>query len=418
MSRRRDLLTTRGFAFLAAGLTLLAAGLLLGFPDLTRVGFLLIALPVLAMLLVQRRVTGLEVSRSTSPARTSVDEPVAVTVTVRNARSRSTPALLAEDLIDVRIGERPRTLLGALAPGQGRTLAYAVRPPLRGRQHLGPLAVEVRDPFGLTIQHARVGGPSELIVLPRVLPLSGAPSAAGMGGVDGDVPALLAAHAEIDQSVREYRDGDDLRRIHWPATARTGDFMVRHEDRPVRRRATIVLDTRASGFRGEVTSESFEWAVSAAASVLRHLANLGYAVRLVTPETAGEGAAAVEMSPDAALDVLAAATLTPAATFAHVLDVAQSLTASGGVLAAVLATHDLDLLRDVARLRGPGTIALALLVDAGAGAHTASPVGEQSEAVLRGAGWGVARAAGPFDQVTGVPASWAALTRSLNRVGR
>ena len=140
MSRRRDLLTTRGFAFLAAGLTLLAAGLLLGFPDLTRVGFLLIALPVLAMLLVQRRVTGLEVSRSTSPARTSVDEPVAVTVTVRNARSRSTPALLAEDLIDVRIGERPRTLLGALAPGQGRTLAYAVRPPLRGRQHLGPLA--------------------------------------------------------------------------------------------------------------------------------------------------------------------------------------------------------------------------------------------------------------------------------------
>ena len=43
--------------------------------------------------------------------------------------------------------------------------------------------------------------------------------------------------------MREYRDGDDLRRIHWPATARTGDLMVRQEDRPAKRRAVVLLDS-------------------------------------------------------------------------------------------------------------------------------------------------------------------------------
>ena len=51
-------------------------------------------------------------------------------------------------------------------------------------------------------------------------------------GSEGSVPHMIALHGEDDVSVREYRDGDDLRRIHWPATARTGDLMVRQEERP------------------------------------------------------------------------------------------------------------------------------------------------------------------------------------------
>ena len=58
---------------------------------------------------------------------------------------------------------------------------------------------------------------------------------------------MVALHGEDDQTVREYRDGDDLRRIHWPATARTGELMVRQEDRPAKRRAVVVLDSRSSG---------------------------------------------------------------------------------------------------------------------------------------------------------------------------
>lgn len=91
--------------------------------------------------------------------------------------------------------------------------------------------------------------------------------------------------------------GDDLRRVHWKSTARTGELMVRREEQPWESRATVVLDTRAAGHRGDGPTASFEWAVSAAASIAVHLRQAGYKLRLVTgsgadvdaTEAAGEG---------------------------------------------------------------------------------------------------------------------------------
>ena len=110
----------------------------------------------------------------------------------------------------------------------------------------------------------------------------------------------VAVHGEDDIATREYRNGDDLRRVHWRSTARTGELMVRREEQPWESRATIVLDTRRQGHRGEGPTSSFEWAVSAAASVGLHLRHSGYKIRLVTgsgvdldaTERDGEGAAA------------------------------------------------------------------------------------------------------------------------------
>ena len=106
-------------------------------------------------------------------------------------------------------------------------------------------------------------------------------------GSEGSVPHMVALHGEDDQTVREYRDGDDLRRIHWPATARTGELMVRQEDRPAKRRAVVVLDTRAVGPRAaRGRSSSLEWCVTTAASVTAHVVDAGYAVHLLTADPA------------------------------------------------------------------------------------------------------------------------------------
>ena len=87
-------------------------------------------------------------------------------------------------------------------------------------------------------------------MLPRIEPLVGGRPPGNGVGAEGEIPFMVALHGEDDQSIREYRDGDDLRRIHWPATARTGDLMVRQEDRPARRRAMILLDPRAGAHQG------------------------------------------------------------------------------------------------------------------------------------------------------------------------
>ena len=69
MARLRDVLTGRGRAFVASGTTLAAAGWGLGFPDISRVGVLLLVLPIVTGLIARRQRASLRVERHTSSRR-------------------------------------------------------------------------------------------------------------------------------------------------------------------------------------------------------------------------------------------------------------------------------------------------------------------------------------------------------------
>ncbi len=416
MRLRRHALTTRGRAFLACGATLGLGGTLLGFPDLTRVGMLLVGLPLVGLALV-RRAPALSVDRTISPMPVTLGENATVLLRATNTGSRGTGLLLAEDLLPPVLGECPRFVLGALAPGSARAATYDVHPLLRGHHPIGPLAVAVRDPFGLTHRHVEVGGRGELVVLPRTVPLGGSrPPGTGIGA-EGEIPHMVALHGEDDQSIREYRDGDDLRRIHWPATARVGELMVRQEDRPARRRAVVLLDSRSEAHRGEGLHSSFEWGVSAVASVVVHLTSLGYAVHLVTDQTVADAAADTPVDPIGALDVLADARLGSVLGLAEATRAAQTLAAAGGLLVAVLADADGAAVQRVAGIRAPGSTAVALLLDPsrfGEGrGRTAPPTGAGLD-TLRGAGWSTTVVGAD----TSVEAAWSAVSRSGRWVAR
>src|SRR6201999_1377170 len=86
---------------------------------------------------------------------------------------------------------------------------------------------------------------------------------------------------EQDVTTRPYRPGDDRRRVHWRTTARTGELSVRRDEQPWQSRATVLLDTRSVAYGGGARSESFEFAVSAAASISAAMISGGYGVRLV-----------------------------------------------------------------------------------------------------------------------------------------
>ena len=152
----------------------------------------------------------------------------------RTPTARRTPMLMAEERLDYALGDRPRFVAARAAPRRAcrRCTTRSART-LRGRHRLGPLGVRVRDPFGLTTRIAPCcRGPPRSSCCPRSCPLGGGhPPGSGVGA-EGAIPHMVALHGEDDVPIREYRDGDDLRRIHWPATARTGELMVRQEDRP------------------------------------------------------------------------------------------------------------------------------------------------------------------------------------------
>ncbi|HWO49994.1 MAG TPA: DUF58 domain-containing protein [Ornithinibacter sp.] len=411
MHQLRRSLTTRGAAFAGAGLVLVSAGVLLGQHDVTRVGILLLALTTIALVLVRRHGLHLDVVRTATPARVAIDERAVVTVRIRNVEPTPSPVVMAEESIDYALGDRPRFVLPSLRPGDVQDVQYTVRSHTRGVHRIGPLGVRVRDPFGLTLRTAAVSGDAEIVVLPKVVPLPHGRSLGSGIGSEGSIPHMVALHGEDDQTVREYRDGDDLRRIHWPATARTGELMVRQEDRPAKRRAVVVLDTRTAGHGGSGRSSSLEWCVTTAASVTAHVVDAGYAVHLLTADARADNGVHHDESLPEALDSLARVGLGAEDGLRAVLHAANALTSQGGLVVYIGGPVGDDDARTLSALRQPGSAGAAMVVDpeafAGRARRNAAAAGraDATLAILQASGWMTT----PVDARTTPALAWAAV---------
>jgi len=199
--------------------------------------------------------------------------------------------------------------------------------------------------------------------------------------------------------------------------------MVRREEHPWRTRATIFLDTRAAAHQGEGPASSFEWAVSASASMACHLALRGYAVRVVDadgewlrPGTTGNETMSGPEAEGPLLDVFATVGLTEGRSPA-VRDPQARARVRDGLLVAVLGDLEGDQAETVAALRHGNASALALVLDTSAWASRSSAPADgrttRAAALLAAAGWRVT-ICGPQ---TDLAEAWQALARSGTLAG-
>lgn len=382
----RSLLTSRGITFLVLGLVTVTVGMLMGYPDVTRIGVLLIVLVLACVLWAWRRPPRLTLARAALPSRLTPEERGRVIVDFRNDARRSTPLYLAEEKVDLALGEPPRFLLPRLDHREVRRLEYRIRGRERGVYHLGPVHLRQRDPFGLTLVTHAIGSSQELLVLPRVERLgAGADQGTGAGEA-GEQTHLIALRGEDDVSIREYRDGDEMRRVHWPATAHRGELMVRQDDRPIHRRAVVILDSRAAAHgvaHPGGTSPSYEWAVSAAASLVVHLRRAGFLVHLLTEQSVLDGEASEDVGEDVALGLLARIQPDPDADLGSLARAAQMLLSGGALVVAVVAGdgHEEEI-RQVASVRDPQSPCYALVLTPSSGTDPTAHA-----AVFRRTGW-------------------------------
>src|SRR6266702_72800 len=294
--------TTRGTSFLAAGLAAGVAVLALGERDLVSVGALLFILPLLSALAAGRARYRLSCVRQVSPPRVPAGHTTHVSVRLENVSRLPTGLLLAEDAIPYALGTRPRYVLDGVERGGVRELNYPLRSDLRGKFTIGPLEVRIADSFGLVELGRSFATTSALVVTPKVIGLPRtAIGASWVGEGEGRTRAAAAAR-EDDVVPRAYRDGDELRRVHWRSTARYGELMVRREEQRWRNRALLFLDTRRNAHAGTGVTSSFEYAVGAAASIGVHLARGGMDGQLITD---GGQVTAAGMFEDVLLDSLA-----------------------------------------------------------------------------------------------------------------
>jgi uncharacterized protein (DUF58 family) len=276
----RRMLTRRGWSLVGACLGLFVAGRLLGTVELSILATGGVALLAGALVWARTRSWDLVAGRELRPARLHVGADGRVDLAISNRGAHRTPQLSVTDVFDD--GRRAaRFLLPPLPPDETARAAYRIPTGRRGRYRVGPLAVTATDPFGLARRTWGLGGFSEVTVCPRVHDIL-APSQPG-GRLVASVEsvrarALVSEGGEEFLTLREYEIGDDLRRVHWRSTARTGELMVRQDEAQWRARAVVVLDVRP----GAHDHGSFELAVEATASVVDRLTRMRRQVEVVT----------------------------------------------------------------------------------------------------------------------------------------
>jgi uncharacterized protein (DUF58 family) len=396
-------LTTRGRSFLAAGIAAAVCALLLGQQDLLRIGVLLAGLPLASVFVVARTRYRLACSRRLRPVRVPTGQKAQVVLHLENISRLPTGVLLIEDQVPYVLGSRPRFVLDRVQPRGVRDVAYPVRSDVRGRFPLGPLSIRLTDPFGMCELNRSFSARDHLIVTPVVHPLSSITLGGEWSGNGESHARSVAAAGEDDVAAREYRHGDDLRRVHWRSTARRGELMVRREEQPWQSRCTLILDTRAIAHRGDGPGSSFEWAVSAAASVSLHLAQAGFAVRLLTDTGAAVSSAAHDPAnvgtdfEGMLLDTLAIVTLSAGETLTRGVE-AFRRSGSDGLLVAVLGSMASADTEELTRLRHGTTSALAFLIDTPSwvfrpdgSRHTGGEALDGNAQLLRNSGWRVVR---------------------------
>jgi hypothetical protein len=423
-------LTTRGTSFLTAGAATVLAGLLLGSRVLLSVGVTLMVLPLLARLAAGRARYRLSCTRSINPVRVPAGTAATVTLRLENASRLPTGLMLAEDGIPYALGTRPRYVLEGIERGGVRELSYPLRSDLRGKFDIGPLEIRIADAFGVVELGRKFSSRNTLVVTPRVVALPRAAASSSWAG-DGDgMTRTTAAAGEDDVIPRSYRNGDELRRVHWRSTARYGELMVRREEQRWKNRALLFLDTRRAGHSGTGVASSFEFAVSAAASVGVHLAREGLDGQLITDTGAYDSGGIFE---DVLLDSLAVVKTSTARDFGSGL--AALRTGEGGLIVAVMGSLSADSARQLAACRRDQGQAIALLLAvstwadpahgrgtapgdpgrrgaAGGNGHVSHEETAAAEAVLRGAGWRVVS----IDAATPLARAWQQLPRLADHV--
>lgn len=273
-------LTTRGRCLVAGGLAAIVCAYLLDERDLLRVGVLAVALPLVALVAVFGRRTRLTAERRATPNRLYPGSAGAVELRISNAGMGRSRALLVSESPTEGLADGVRCVLPPLPSRASAVVRYRLHATRRGRFTIGDVSVRIGDPFGLCTLHQILPSSTDVLVVPLVTPLSGLPILSGRLSAAGDSAGSSSAGGDPDVRVRPYATGDDIRTIHWRASARRDDVVVRVRQPVSHGSATVVVDHRAGAHRGQSPDSSLEQAISLAASLGIHVLSGDYQLHL------------------------------------------------------------------------------------------------------------------------------------------
>lgn len=245
-----------------------------------------LSLVLVSYVLSRLALTGLRCQRDLGALRLFAEDRLPATLALSNLGSFPKANLLVTDRCqNVTLGENfQRTFLVSWLGGEERAqIPTRFLAPYRGCYRWGPISVAATDPLGIFEARREIEEPADLIVYPRPRPLVGFSLASGERL--GTQANRCKKEAGLDfQGVREYCEGDDLRRIHWKATAHHGQLIMREFEDERAATATVVLDLQEAQCYGQGPESSLEEGVLITASLVKELLRRNWRVRFLAHE--------------------------------------------------------------------------------------------------------------------------------------
>jgi len=204
---------------------------------------LLLSFFVLSGLLSEWALRGIQVVRRI-PGELYAGDDNSVILEIHNRQTRTTSfAIVVEDRMFADsaggLSPGPRTARSARAlgrvfalrvgPGESELRRYSLRPERRGPLIFAGFQVSTRFPFGLFLKSLVIEAPEEALAFPAISDVGG-PIAPGADERRGDEQATRPGGGARVTGVREFRDGDSMRRVHWRSSIRRGALHVRETE--------------------------------------------------------------------------------------------------------------------------------------------------------------------------------------------
>ncbi|MFP6576087.1 MAG: DUF58 domain-containing protein [Pirellulaceae bacterium] len=276
--------------FVGAGLLLLLSQLMQS-DMLAYAMYTLLTLMVVSRLLTQSWIKHLTSSRQCNRLTAEVGETVAIHVTVHNRGKFPIPWVLLEDVLPQRALHQPPAglqltgnslKLAMLRGNQSKTMHYQLECHRRGYFQLGPTVLETGDLFGLHRRY-RVGNhPNYLMVYPKIIPLQGFDIASRRPIGEVKMSYRLYEDPTRIAGIRRYEIGDPLNRIHWRASARTGQLHSKIYEPTTVAGVTLLLEFHEHAYDAADEPVRSELAVTAAASIAYAVQQMGQQIGLIS----------------------------------------------------------------------------------------------------------------------------------------
>lgn len=217
------------------------------------------------------------------PASCVEGTPVDISLSIHNPGRFAIRLLEVFDDLPERLAQHdPYGVMPRLPGGGSRELSYRIREPLRGVYTIGPAKAATGFPLGLVRAEAAIeAADTRLWVYPRLFAVETFPYA---GETRRTWMRAISPHAGGEDDfagVREYRHGDSPRHVHWRASARHGELIVREFQRVAATTLTVLLDLSAASVHGEGAETTLEYAVRIAGSCTRHALMQGHAAQIL-----------------------------------------------------------------------------------------------------------------------------------------